>query len=406
MKKSLIAAAIAGMFVAPAAMAEVTISGAIATGLVIGDSTDGNVAGSGMSKESLAANYSNINIGSVDDLGNGMKIMFNYQLVVDVTSTSGNPVNRNSYLGIGGDWGNLKYGTNENVYERMMYSSDFMDGALGPGGNLMILGTPGANTAFEAGQGNCDPVAAPANIFDPVTGAGIPNPDAGTFSGGCVGFYRRTDQTIWYESPNFGGFSFEVDYTTSAFKSAGAGGTNPQVLSIGGKFQPEGGMFFVDAAYEKHDDMFGLTKIAGAGGTSSSDTGMQVGGGVTFGNFQVNLRLERLTYENDGVAAGGINEWERDAYWLGGKMNLPSGYAAVQFGMAEEADTNLGTATDTGANHVAVGYFHNLSKQSQLQFIYNQTSNDANATYTAAGATNGSAGADHKGLYVGIKHTF
>lgn len=388
MKKSLIAAAIAGLFVAPAAMAEVTISGAIATGLVLGDSSDGSNPGGGISKEFLAANYSNINIGSVDDLGNGMKVMFNYQLVVDVTSTSGNPVNRNSYLGIGGGWGNLKYGTNENVYERMMYSSDFIDGALGPGGNLMILGNPGVGTAFDTGHSACAP-GATAN---------------------CAGFYRRTDQTIWYESPNFGGFSFEVDYTTSAYKQAS--GVNPQVLSLGGRFQPEGGMFFIDAAYETHSDFGGIDQIAAANGaaqtsTSTDDTGMQIGGGITLGNFQINLRYELLTYEGSGAA---ITEYERDAIWLGGKMNLPSGYAAVQFGMANEADcTQVGggcTAPDTDATHIAVAYMHNLSKQSQLQFIYNQTDNSQNANYLAVGGTNAVAGADHKGLYVGIKHTF
>lgn len=390
MKKSLIAAAVAGLFVAPAAMAEVTISGAIATGIIMGDSSDGTGApGTGFSNNALASNNSNINIGSVDDIGNGMKVMFNYQLQVNIQDPTpgANPHNRNSYLGIGGNWGNLKYGTNENVYERMMYSSDFMDGAFGPGGNLMILGTPGIGRAFDVGQSGCQA----ANAV------------------GCAGFYRRSDNTIWYESPNFGGFSFEVDYTLSAGKSASppvGTGTDPKILSIGGRFQPEGGMFFVDAAYEVHDDMFGLNEITGAvDGSGSKDTGMQIGGGVTFGNFQVNLRYEMLEYETDG-SIDPVNNYERNAYWLGGKMNLPSGYAAVQVGMAEEGESNLGDNNDSDATHIAVGYFHNLSKQSQLQFIYNQTDNGDNANYLAAGGTNPIAGADHKGLYVGIKHTF
>ncbi|MGQ0580265.1 MAG: porin, partial [Betaproteobacteria bacterium] len=153
MKKSLIAAAVAGLFAAPAAMAEVTISGAINLGIEFADSSD--VVGTpGLSKDFLNANYSNINIGSTDDIGNGNKIIFNYQLVVD-PATFGNPVNRNSYLGIAGSWGAFKMGANENVYERHMYQADPLDGAVGPGGNLMILGTPGAGTAFEVGQGGC-----------------------------------------------------------------------------------------------------------------------------------------------------------------------------------------------------------------------------------------------------------
>jgi predicted porin len=385
MKKSLIAMAVAGVFAAPAAMAEVTISGAINLGIEMGKSTDGSVPGSGLTRNGLNANYSNINISSTDDIGNGNKVVFNYQLVVNPGLTTGNPVNRNSYLGIAGNWGAFKMGTNENVYERHMYQADPLDGALGPGGNLMILGTPGANTAFDAGQAGCGP----ANP----TGAG------------CIGFYRRTDHTIWYESPNFNGFTFEVDYTLSAFKTAA--GVDPKILSIGGKWAPEGMPFYIDAAYEKHDDLFALNFINGpASSTGSSDTGMQIGGGWAFGDLGLHLRWENLQYEADGVAAGGVSEYERDAIWLGVKFNLPSGYIGAELGIADEGETNLGDAADTGAKMFGIGYFHNLSKQSQLQFIYGRTDNDAAATYTQAFATNGSPGADHQVFHVGLKHTF
>src|SRR6185436_8945123 len=183
-----------------------------------------------LTRNQLNANYSNINIASSDDIGNGNKIIFNYQLVVD-PSTFANPVNRNSYLGIAGGWGAFKMGANENVYERHMYQADPLDGAVGPGGNLMILGTPGAGTAFEVSQAPC-------------------------LVTGCVGFYRRTDHTIWYESPNFSGFTFEVDYTLSAYKTTIGGVTvDPKVLSAGVKWQPEGAPFYVDFAIEQHDDM-------------------------------------------------------------------------------------------------------------------------------------------------------
>lgn len=379
MKKSLIALAVAGAFAAPAAMAEVTISGAINLGIELVKSSSSGGTPS-LSKNQLNANYSNINISSTDDIGNGNRVIFNYQLVVD-PSTFANPVNRNSYLGIAGNWGAFKMGSNENVYERHMYQADPLDGALGPGGNLMILGTPGAGTAFEVSQ-NCG------------TGA----------AGGCVGFYRRTDHTIWYESPNFNGFTFEVDYTLSAFKT---NNIDPKVFSIGGKYAPEGMPFYIDVAYEKHEDMFGVTKITGNGGTGSSDDGIQIGGGYTFGPATIHARWEKLSYELDGAAPGVVNEWERDAYWFGLKWNLPTGYVGAELGIADEADTNLGAANDTGATMFGIGYFHNLSKQSQLQFIYGRTDNDNNGTYTQAAAPlGGLAGSDHQVIHVGIKHTF
>ena len=381
MKKSLIAAAVAGVFAAPAAMADVTISGAINLGIELVKSS-GAGAVSGISRNQLNANYSNINIASSDDLGNGNKIIFNYQLVVD-PSTFGNPVNRNSYLGIAGSWGAFKMGSNENVYERHMYQADPLDGAVGPGGNLMILGTPGAGVAFEVSQDPC----------------------AATATAGCVGFYRRTDHTIWYESPNFGGFTFEVDYTLSAYKAAGV---DPKVLSAGVKWQPEGAPFYIDFAIEQHDDMFGANNIANfAGGTGSSDDAMQVGGGWQLGDLGLHARYEILNYETDGIAAGAVSEYERDAMWFGVKFNMPSGYIGAEIGIANEGETNLGEVTDSGATMIGVGYFHNLSKQSQFQIIYGNTKNDAAATYPQAAAPlNGVAGSDHQVFHVGIKHTF
>jgi predicted porin len=385
MKKSLIAAAMVGVFAAPAAMADVTISGAINLGIeVVKSSSDKQGLGiEGITRNQLNANYSNINISSSDDIGNGNKIIFNYQLVVD-PSTFGNPVNRNSYLGIAGGWGAFKMGSNENVYERHMYQADPLDGAVGPGGNLMILGTPGAGTAFEVGQAPC-------------------------LVTGCVGFYRRTDHTIWYESPNFGGFTFEVDYTLSAYKTNVAGtSVDPKVLSAGVKWQPEGLPFYLDFAIEQHDDMFGTAKILlPTTASGSSDDAMQIGGGWQLGDLGLHARFERLSYETDGTTAGDLSSLERDAMWFGVKWALPSGYVGAEIGIADEWDTNLGNIADTGATMIGVGYFHNLSKQSQLQFIYGRTDNDDAGTYTQAAAPNGGApGSDHQVFHVGIKHTF
>ncbi len=385
MKKSLIALAVAGAFAAPAAMAEVTISGAINIGLVLGKSSSDTAGNPGLTNQSLNPHYSNFNLSSTDDIGNGNKIIFNYQFDVSGTS-SANPTraggaisNRNSYIGVAGSWGAFKMGTNENVYERLQYQSDPLDGAVGPGGNLNILSTPGAGTVFEVGQAGC----------------------AATAAAGCVGFYRRAEQQIWYESPNWNGFTFEVDYTLSAFKTQT---TNPTILSVGGKYAPEGMPFYVDAAFETHDDMFGFNKAAGvAGGTSSSDDAFEVGGGYTFGPATIHARFESLSYETDAVGT-----WERDAWWFGVKWNLPTGYVGGELGIADEADcTGTGVVcTDTGATMIGVGYFHNLSKQSQVQVIYGRTDNDANASYLQIGAPLSGAGADHQSVTVAIKHTF
>ena len=389
MKKSLIAVAVAGLFVAPVAMAEVTLSGAINLGIQIGK-TNGGPGGKSLTRNQLGANYSHMDLESVDDIGGGNKVIFHYQMDISGTSSAqpgqagGAIGNRNSFLGVAGGWGAFKMGTNENVYERMMYVADPLDGAAGVGGNLNILGTPGAGAIFQVGQ---DPAKGPQ-----------------------VDFYRRSDQTIWYESPNFSGFSFEIDHTLSAYKTAGPNAIDPSINSIGGKFQPDGAPFYVDLSYEQHKDMFGLVAIAGSlggpiTGTSSKDTGIQIGGGYTIGDLGLHLRYEQLKYKLDGSSSV-VDEYKRNAFWFGAKYNLPSGYVGGEVGVAQNGKTNVGTVDKTGAKMIAIGYFHNLSKQSQLQFIYGHTSNDDKATYAQAGAPGAAPGSTNQTFTVAIKHTF
>jgi predicted porin len=399
MKKSLVALAVASAFAAPAAFADVTISGAINVGLMYTSDTDGtDPASQGFSQSNLANNYSNFNISSVDDIGGGNQVVLNIQTAVGLSDTGSALGNRNSYLGIKGGWGGLYWGTNENIYEQYMYESDPLDGAVGLGGNLSLLGTPGAATVFDVGQGTSD-----------------------------AGFYRRTDNTIWYASPNWSGISFGGALTLNAHRTSASSST-PRMYSLGVQYKPDGGPFFVNAAYESHEDLCGIeaisptsapanfiTNVAAvpARNTDCKDTGIQFGGGVTLGEFTITARYEMLEYKGNSATTGDLSKYERDAVWVGLKFNLASGYIGAVIGQAMDADCveNGGTCdgSATGATLLGAGYFHNLSKQSQLQIIVSSISNDAEANYVFAGGpanANNVNGADHKGLYLGIKHVF
>ena len=88
MKKSLIAVAVAGLFAAPVAMADVTISGAINLGVQAGKSGTDSAGNSGLSTNQLFPSYSNFNLSSTDDIGNGNKVIFNYQFDISGTSSA------------------------------------------------------------------------------------------------------------------------------------------------------------------------------------------------------------------------------------------------------------------------------------------------------------------------------
>jgi predicted porin len=371
MKKSLIAAAVAGLFVAPAAMADVTISGAVNIGIAHIDSDDSvGGAGDGLARQSLATNYSNVNISSVDDIGNGNKVILNIQIDVGAMNNTNSFNNRNSYLGIEGGWGSFKMGTNENVYERWAYESDPLDGAMGIGGNIQMLGQTGLAGGgwFDVGNGQ--------------------TPDNASF-------WRRTHHTIWYTSPVIANsITLEVDRTLTAFDN---GTTNPVVTSAGAQFKPEGGIFFVNVGYETHEEAqstaFGLHDA----------TGMSLGGGVTLGSFLITARVEQLEWDVNGFGAV-----ERQHMWAGVKWTLPGGYFGAEVGMAGELDTPLGAVPNSEAMMIGLGYFHNLSKQSQLYVVGTQISNDDNTNYGIGAGTGstGGFGSDHLAVTVGMKHTF
>ena len=398
MKQKLLVVALAGAFASPA-MADVTISGTVNAGPYFaqsGDSTGGAgnaVTGAltkkeGFSQYGITSNYSNINIRSEEDLGNGLKVLFQYQIDISQTgspiqSTNSTLRTRNSYLGLGGGWGAVKFGTNENVYEQYLYQADPLDGAAGVGGNLQMFGSPGYGVVFDVGQSQ---------------------------TAGSAGFYRRTDQNLWYESPDFGGFTFGASYSLNAYQTS-SNGTKPQVMSLGGQFKPADLPFYVNLAYERHKDLFGLEVITGAGtATESTDTGVKLQGGVMFGDLTVGAIVEQLKYKSSGGALT-ITEYKRTAYGLHAKYNLPSGYIGANFGIAQDGKiqtTGGGDAKDSGATYFGLGYFHNLSKQTQLQVIGSVVQNKENASYLLAGSSTplGAPGADHRAIYLGIKHSF
>src|SRR5215813_6553967 len=307
MKKTLIALAVGSAFAAPAAYADVTLSGSINAGPAWVKSGDGSTnatnalfatgptAQTGTNNAAINTNYSNITIGSLEDLGGGLKLDFAYQLTANFQSSTNAATNRNSHIGLVGDsWGGIWYGTNEMLYESYYYTVDPLDGAAGLGGNLQMLGTPGYGRVFD------NPGADPSSC-------------GGAAGTGCAGFYRRDSNAIWYNSPNFNGFSGGVYATlpNSARNTAATGGTiNPYLWGIGGKYVGPSMPLQAWVAYEQHHDMFGFGAInplfgwqAVAPGVtvadSSKDYGVQLGVGYTFGDIFAYVNFEMLKYQDD-----------------------------------------------------------------------------------------------------------
>jgi len=444
MKKTLMALAVGSAFVAPAAFADVTISGSINMSieyLNVGKESDqwfatrqdpANFAGgavgpaqphSGVGNIGLASNYTNITIASLEDLGGGLKLDFAAQIDWNTVNTGGLN-NRNSHIGLVGEsWGGVWYGSNENIYERYFYTQDPLDGAAGLGGNLQIMGTPGGAVFTTCTGGS----AAPANI-------GVNNR---TGAGCGYTWYRRDAQAIWYDSPNWNGFTFGAVFQTDFDKSAQPNmAINPYMWQLGAKYVGTSLPLQAWGAYGRRKDQFGLSNFLAtafvpatnvgatapatatladftAGATNSTDQAYQLGAGYTLGDVYFFGVWEGLKYSLSGVTSG-LSEWKRNAYQLGLKWNLASGYVGASWMQALSGKCSSVTtacdASDTGAMSIGLGYYHTMSKQTQLYVVGSWLDNKDSANYGTAGIGNSAKfnniGATIWGLGVGIKHSF
>jgi predicted porin len=296
------------------------------------------------------------------------------------------------------------------LYERYFYTVDPLDGAAGMGGNLQIFGSPGYGTVFDAPGAN-GPLG------------------AGTGPRGTAGFYRRTDHTIWYDSPNWGGFTFGAYTTLNAYKTGNTGLSNPQVWGVGGKYVGPTVPIQAWVAYERHKDLDGLAVITGvtsptypnatvnvgqsAAPSSTKDQGLQIGVGYTLGDLFLFANYEGLKYKADGLSAPtDLIEYKRNAWGLGVKWNVPTGYVGAQYihAMNGSCQTVGGgcDASKTGADMVGVGYYHTLSKQTQTYIMATWIGNDDLNQYNTAGGVGAvnRLGASIFGFTVGLKHSF
>jgi predicted porin len=371
---------------------------------------------SGVGNIGLASNYTNITIASMEDLGGGLKLDFAAQIAWDTVNTGGLS-NRNSHIGLVGEsWGGVWYGSNENIYERYFYTQDPLDGAAGLGGNLQVMGTPGGAVFTTCNKGD---VASNGNNSAP---------DSCGFT-----WYRRDAQSIWYDSPNWNGFTFGVVAQTDFDKQAQPNvSVNPYMLQLGVKYVGTSLPLQAWGAYGYRNDQFGLTQFLGTysnaiamgtnaggpalttGATGSSDRAWQLGVGYTLGDVYFFGVYEQLKYSNDGVTAG-FQEWKRNAYQLGLKWNLASGYVGASWMQAMSASCTTVTAVgfgcgDTGAYSIGLGYYHTMSKQTQLYVVGSWLNNQDAANYGTAGISNSATfknvGATLYGVGVGIKHSF
>ncbi|MDP1708406.1 MAG: porin [Gammaproteobacteria bacterium] len=324
------------------------------------DITDNGTA----SASNVSSNSSRLGFKGVEDLGNGLKAVFQMETLVTMDGSDslllGTP--RNSYLGLAGGFGTLVLGVTDNAYKLATGKLDIWSDSMGD---------------FNAIIGN-------------VSGASTP-------------FNEREPSSINYWSPKMNGFQFLAAYRVDEDAA-----NNRDRYSLAGVY--ENGPLYASLAYEQH------RKEATLSGSIYSSTTPPTGAhiydthawtlslGYTFNhdNTKINFVYEDLS--QDGAAT----LMDRNAWYLGLAHKMAANTLKIAYARAGDNDTG----GDTGADWYVLGLDHALSKRTSVYALYARTDNESGAKYglgtggSSGAVKNSTNGLDLSTFSVGINHDF
>ena len=121
-KKLLVTAVAAGLAMPAVAMADVTISGKIDVSY---NNVDGD--GTGFSNDNITSNSSRLIVKGSEKLGNGLTANFYIDSTVGAAGAAGVFTNRNTWAGLKGDWGEVRFGKHDTPFKSLGRAFDFYE---------------------------------------------------------------------------------------------------------------------------------------------------------------------------------------------------------------------------------------------------------------------------------------
>jgi len=396
MQKKLLALAVAGALVPAAAMAQssVEIYGRANLGLDNWRATGAAVPGADLkSRNRVFDGSSRLGFRINEGLGGGLRAFAVIETGINMdtgnelgqngatNASSGNWGSRDTYVGLGGGWGDVRFGR-----QSVWWSNG-------------VIAQTGANYINSAADGM-------------TTGgfASVATPSA------------RTSNVMSYNSPTIGGFNASISYGTTG----GIGGSNTEASSAyTGSGQERNTLWGVTGRYTSGAlrAQIDWAKHENVGFVNGADnTGLKFGLGWAYApGSQISAIYETL--ENKNIAAGNAlvglgltaagSSPEVDIYLINWEHMLGQWQLMAQYAWSDKVDglTISNDQTRAKAFTLAAKYF--LSKRTGVYVSWNQTENENNAFADAnsggnvsSGMSVGSRGADIRLIAVGIHHNF
>jgi len=349
MNKKLIALAIAGACVAPAAMAQtanpVTLYGRVYVTL---ESVEAKASGAtaAVNRRTRVEDQSSLfGIRGTEDLGGGLKAFFQLETAFRPDQNTTTFAARNSGVGLQGGWGSFLMGRWDTPWKVATIAVD-------PFGDLTLSGITGTLS------------------------------DGGNFD-------RREQNVLQYWSPSWGGFAFRLMRTANEGKT---GSVDP--YSQGANITYTGGPVYVFFAYEEHKDQLGSVATAGI-----EEKGSAFGGSFAFGPVKLGGQYQEIKKDGSGRT--------KQKNWMGNVV-FTAGNNQFIYQYMQSKDGGLGTAaTQPDCDSNSLGYQYNFTRRTFFLAQYTKVdNNDASSCNFGANRLAASAGQDVQGVSVGLRHVF
>lgn len=346
MQKKIIALALAGLASSAAfAQSNVTIYGRADYGFMKRGLNDGGVQGVENKHEFASGLQAGSRIGfkGAEDLGNGLKAIFEYEFGIGADVNTGINSTRHAYVGLTGGFGTIVGGRLDGVRYGIFNKYD----AFG-GGNI----------------GNFTQMTTQVD---------------------------RADNAVAYISPTFAGFNAVLAYSTNiggqeAVDNEGDGVLNTVMVGY------NNGPISVSADWERvsFNEASAADKI----------TVMTLGASYDFGVVKLAALIDNLEQENrDG--AGTVADV--DSWFVSASAPIGKFVAKATYGQTED-DEAFG---NNKSKKFGIGGDYNLSKRTKIYASYGNIRNGNNAARQISPAANSQgAGLGVQGFDIGLAHTF
>ena len=334
MKKVAVAAAVAGAFATSATAAELStfiyqdyalsFNSASVTGAADYDDVTVGDAGSNM----VNFNYS-------DDLGNGLGLIGSFSMTArgtNSTTAAGGNGNRNTFIGLTGDFGKVTIGTHELLAELEVILKDGWDANYGGGG---------------------DPVR-----ITRIAGTGTATTDPGH------GFTQRVYQSVEWTSGDMNGLTLNAALVENGGSTAAVDAQGTEINAI---YTMAGGIR-LSAGVGSHDD------YGGTAGNTMDFT--YVTAMYDFGVASAAMVVANVE------AKSGSTIYKQSGSHI--NVTMPTANGRVIFNYAQQGDRDEGgtAQAQSGMSGYDVGYLHDASANTKLYVRYLSQSLENDYDYT------------------------